>query len=552
MLFKCKICGGNLEVSPEMTVGTCAYCGTTMTLPRLSGERHTITYNLDNLDNLYNLDKACQADNDPEQLILTDQETLGERAFANCLQLNQLFFSGNISHISRGAFEGCTALHDLELNDCLHSIGEGAFKGCTSLQGIVFPKDLERIEDGAFEGCVALEDITVSGKVSVAQGAFEGCVNIRHILIEGERLESLLWLAPFFKDKTVRVTVSDNLKIIGEGAFRNCEFLAPIQIPAKAKEIGPNAFAGLTCMTKITVPNNVTVICEGAFENCCRLKEITFDARSQLLTIGDRAFAGCSQLKKIEIPDTVQAIGADAFAGCGNLKVIYMAKYGTTGKLYDKKKIALNHPAVTFSREEVLRLEKSAHTTITLSPKARKIKEQAFRFYSGIKSIEIPGKVEHIGTEAFEGCSGLERIVFPESVKYISERAFKDCTGLKNLVIPDTSIKICDEAFAGCTGLESVTLPGVNTVILCNRAFAECTALKEVLFTGSAPGYMYTPMSSVFRNTPFLEQYQLERERYLKKRCIYCGGTLNFWGNKCKACGKTVENNANGKESTKK
>jgi ribosomal protein L40E len=334
----------------------------------------------------------------------------------------------------------------------------------------------------------------------------------------------------------------------------------------------------------------VTVIYEGAFSDCTRLKEISFDGRSRLLTIGDRAFAGCNQLKKIEIPDTVQSIGTDAFAGCDNLKAIYIAKYGTTGKLYSKKKIAINHPAVTFSHDDVLRVEKSVHTTVTISPKARNIDEQAFRFYSGVKNIEIPSKVEHIGTEAFEGCTGLESVVFPENVKYISDRAFKDCTGLKNLVIPDTVIKVCDEAFLGCTGirelvipvnnslygngifmgcsglkvitfsnnpvsvpdtvhipdrtfmectgLESVTLPVAGRVMLCGRAFAECTALKEVTFTASAKNYIYTDMSAVFKNTPFLEQYKLEQERRSKGVCIHCGGKLSFFEKKCKECGK--------------
>jgi hypothetical protein len=494
-----------------------------------------------------------------DQVILTNLETMGERVFADCPKLTKAYFTENVSHISRDAFAGCAALHDIMFNDCLKTVGESAFAGCASikemkfwngmstveknafagctrLQSIIFPNGFERIEEGAFEGCVALEDITVSGKVSVAQGAFEGCLNIKNIIIEGERLESLLWLAPFFKNKTVSVTVSDDIKIIGEGAFRNCEFLTPIQIPPSAKDIGKNAFAGLACITKISVPNSVTVICEGAFSDCTRLKEISFDTRSRLLTIGDRAFAGCNQLKKIEIPDTVQSIGTDAFAGCDNLKAIYIAKYGTTGKLYSKKKIAINHPAVTFSHDDVVRVEKSAHTTITISPKARNIDEQAFRFYSGVKNVEIPSKVEHIGMEAFEGCTGLESVVFPENVKYISDRAFKDCTGLKNLVIPDTVIKICDDAFSGCTGLESVTVAG--TVILCNGAFAECTALKEVIFTGLAENHMYANISAVFRNTPFLERYKLEQERRSKGLCIYCGGKLNLWGNKCKECGE--------------
>ena len=32
-ILKCKICGGDMELSPDRTFGTCEYCGSTMTLP---------------------------------------------------------------------------------------------------------------------------------------------------------------------------------------------------------------------------------------------------------------------------------------------------------------------------------------------------------------------------------------------------------------------------------------------------------------------------------------------------------------------------------------
>jgi DNA-directed RNA polymerase subunit RPC12/RpoP len=38
-VFKCKMCGWSLDVSPEMTIGTCRYCGSVMTLPKLSSEK---------------------------------------------------------------------------------------------------------------------------------------------------------------------------------------------------------------------------------------------------------------------------------------------------------------------------------------------------------------------------------------------------------------------------------------------------------------------------------------------------------------------------------
>lgn len=44
MIFKCKICGGDLEISENMQIGTCQYCGSTMTIPRLDSERRENLY----------------------------------------------------------------------------------------------------------------------------------------------------------------------------------------------------------------------------------------------------------------------------------------------------------------------------------------------------------------------------------------------------------------------------------------------------------------------------------------------------------------------------
>ena len=43
-IFKCKICGGALELNGKETVATCQYCGTKQTLPRLDDERRANLY----------------------------------------------------------------------------------------------------------------------------------------------------------------------------------------------------------------------------------------------------------------------------------------------------------------------------------------------------------------------------------------------------------------------------------------------------------------------------------------------------------------------------
>ena len=39
MFFYCKMCGGELEVNQDATVGQCQYCGTKQTIPKTDNEK---------------------------------------------------------------------------------------------------------------------------------------------------------------------------------------------------------------------------------------------------------------------------------------------------------------------------------------------------------------------------------------------------------------------------------------------------------------------------------------------------------------------------------
>lgn len=43
-LFKCKMCGGTLEIENGASIATCEYCGTTQTLPRIDDEKRANLY----------------------------------------------------------------------------------------------------------------------------------------------------------------------------------------------------------------------------------------------------------------------------------------------------------------------------------------------------------------------------------------------------------------------------------------------------------------------------------------------------------------------------
>ena len=47
-IIKCKICGGDIELTADKTFGTCEYCGNTMTLPRVDDDQRAAAFNRGN------------------------------------------------------------------------------------------------------------------------------------------------------------------------------------------------------------------------------------------------------------------------------------------------------------------------------------------------------------------------------------------------------------------------------------------------------------------------------------------------------------------------
>ena len=47
-IIKCKMCGGDMELSADKTFGTCEYCGSTMTLPKAADEQRAAAFNRGN------------------------------------------------------------------------------------------------------------------------------------------------------------------------------------------------------------------------------------------------------------------------------------------------------------------------------------------------------------------------------------------------------------------------------------------------------------------------------------------------------------------------
>ena len=182
-------------------------------------------------------------------IIHSGVRSIGDLAFFGCekLQWSGLYLDQTVSYIGRQAFYDCKSIGGtIDLFATITEIKPEAFRGCTNVQRVALQRDnLTTIGVGAFSYCTSLETFdlqeAVSKNISVIDDrAFYGCENFRFI------------------------TIPKHVQYIGEEAFAGCaskQQNSVLEFPSTVREVGPNAFAGVT-MEKI-IFQTPTVPCLG-------------------------------------------------------------------------------------------------------------------------------------------------------------------------------------------------------------------------------------------------------------------------------------------------
>jgi hypothetical protein len=118
-------------------------------------------------------------------------------------------------------------------------------------------------------------------------------------------------------------------------------------------------------------------------------------------------------------------------------------------------------------------------TSISIPDGVSIIRRNTFSGCSSLRTVIIPNTVTSIENNAFYDCAKLSYIEIPESVTYIGKRAFQNCESLKSIIIPDKTTSVEEYTFAGCTKLEDVIL-SKNTISIGECAFKNCKSLTSI------------------------------------------------------------------------
>lgn len=84
---------------------------------------------------------------------------IGDRAFAYCTGLSEIYIPDTVTEIGNEAFIGCKGLADLHLPDSVEYINEKAFLGCNGLESLTIPEGVQKIGSMAFLGCYSLRNV---------------------------------------------------------------------------------------------------------------------------------------------------------------------------------------------------------------------------------------------------------------------------------------------------------------------------------------------------------------------------------------------------------
>ena len=143
----------------------------------------------------------------------------------------------------------------------------------------------------------------------------------------------------------------------------------------------------------------------------------------------------------------------------------------------------------TINNGELTDVELNGESDVVIPDGVIRIRSDAFRYCSGLKSVTIGGSVEEIESGAFQGCSDLESVTIGGAIVTIGHNAFANCSDLESVTISSSADswerpRIGDCAFQGCISLKSLTIGG-NITEIGNDAFEGCYELESLTLPAS-------------------------------------------------------------------
>ncbi len=435
---------------------------------------------------------------------LSNLETVGDYAFANCDNIEKLIVVTSVTHLGDYAFFDCDNISDLSLTFGVEYFGELAFGSC------------DKITDGYIPSTV----YTLNGN------PYAGCPGVTSLRIDEDNTELTVdeHGSVYNTDKTVLHYYSTSIpagvaalpgtvETIAPGAFAGSQ-ITGFTFLAKYGEIAPFTFYNCKNLATISIINGITTIGDYAFYGCEQLNNVTIPASATVTstvwsdktkgnvmptTIGNYAFANCSALSDVTFANStnIYVIGTHLFENCRAMTEVKLpANFSITDDDALASKLATKFYYVNPNNGAVNRYEPMKHII------------PSYMFAgTGIVDAVIPANVYYLETEGvFMNCKALETVTFEApaadpsknatvnanagnlSYAYIGNYMFYNCDSLVTIEIPNSNAanplsNSIGYSFAECDNLETVILyykPANSATPTNEGMFMNCKKLKTL------------------------------------------------------------------------
>ena len=337
---------------------------------------------------------------------------------------------------------------------------ETPFNGCIVLGQLDLGRNL--MSDIKFGLESSLHTLNISDNVkSIGDNAFKNYTSLSTISI-GSGLE-YSGMDAFAGCPVSQVHVSDigkwcaidfantnaNPASISRTIYLNNSVVENLEIPDDVVEVKPFVFYNnLAKMVKLG--SSVKKIGQSAFDNNTELSMVVFN--NDLAEIGGYAFKGCAKLQELDLKDNVETIGDNAFFGC------------------------------------------SAVTAVTVPASVKSIGTGAFGGCSllsttnisdltawfGIDFANYDSNPLHIGGELMLGNEMVTRLKIPEGITAVKPYAFYEANAIVSVAAPDGLLTVGDYAFYNNKMLELVDLAEEDARSVGAHAFESCPRLSSI------------------------------------------------------------------------
>lgn len=413
-----------------------------------------------------------------------------------------------VTRIGKSALENAD-VKSVIVPEGIETIGERVFYLCENLESITIPSTLSSVEGMAFGNCSKIKKVYISDLASwcnISFNSYWGYDNSNPLV----KANDLYLNNELIEECVIPETVTE----IKGGVFAGASFHS-LSIPNTVTTIGKSAFGG-SGILYLELPTSINMIPDEAFGYCVKLQTVVL--HNSIKEIGQKAFQNCTSLKMVSFMGNIKSIGEKAFDNCNNMTDIYCSAANPPTikeNTFSNMTYMFTNLHVPEGTNDTYASADNWKNFITIVDDAQTAPITEFEIdgiryeiisehqvavisksggsYSG--DIVIPYKVElnstdyfisAIGDNAFKDCQNLTSISLPVALNTIGKSAFAACHSLEKIVIPDAVYTIESDAFNPCYSLKEVTF-GIHVKNIGTSAFRGSEELTRITCTSSEP-----------------------------------------------------------------